>query len=138
MTQLNRLVYFSAATQLFTKAELVDLLSQAREKNKGLGISGILLYKDGSFLQLIEGEDASINALYASISKDPRHHDIVVVFDEPISERLFGDWSMGFYDLGDPAVKSLPGYSPFMGRSLTAESYADDSSGCLELLNLFR
>lgn len=138
MTQLHRLIYFSSAKDLFTKEELVALLGQAREKNERLGISGILLYKDGNFLQLIEGEPDAIKAIYTTISEDPRHHEMVVVFDEAVSERLFGDWRMAFYDLGDPAVQKLPGYSPFMNKKLKSDEFADESSGCLELLNLFQ
>lgn len=53
---IYRLVYVRAASELFSKAELLALLAQSREKNKRLGVSGLLLYRDGYFIQLFEGD----------------------------------------------------------------------------------
>lgn len=138
MDDLYRLAYVSSARHLFPKAELLALLSQARDKNVRLGITGMLLYKEGNFMQLIEGEKTAIHALFAAISADSRHHESVVMVDEPITERSFENWSMGFYDLADPVLQTLPGFSPFMNRSLDSQTFGDDPSGCLALFQLFR
>ena len=138
MDNLFRLAYVSSARHLFSKAELLALLNQARDKNARLGITGMLLYKDGNFMQLIEGEETTIHALFAAISADPRHHQSVVVLDESITERLFENWSMGFYDLADPALQTLPGFSSFMNRSLDSQTFGEDPTGCTALFRLFR
>jgi hypothetical protein len=133
-----RLLYVSSAIKPFSKSELADLLVVSRVNNSQYDITGMLLYKDGNFLQVLEGEEAAVRKLYEKISCDPRHTDRSVLFDEEIAEPLFRDWSMGFRDLGDSDIRNLPGFSPFMNRSLTAHDLKDDLSGCLEMLTFFR
>ena len=138
MPDLYRLAYFSSALQKFSKPQLLELLSKAREKNAALGITGMLLYKDGNLMQMIEGEEAPLHSLFKSISSDVRHHQILVIFDEPVKERLFADWTMGFHDLDDPALETLPGFSAFMNRPLGADEFKHEPNDCLALFKLFR
>lgn len=133
-----RLVYVSAASNLFEKPALLELLTQAREKNHRLGVTGMLLYKNGDFIQLLEGEEAVVKALYHTISDDPRHTGSIVLIEEHTDVRLFNDWSMGFRDLGDPEIQATPGYSAFLNTPLAAGSFENDPSGCLELFALFK
>ena len=135
---LYRMVYVSSATQLFTKPQLVTLLERARAANQGRGITGMLLYKDGNFIQLIEGARDQVRALYARIAKDERHRGIEVVFEGDVTERLFSEWSMGFRDLADPQLRSLAGFSDYMNSFTTPASWRRDPQGCLGLLSLFR
>jgi hypothetical protein len=133
-----RLVYVSSAVNPFSKQELLDLLAKSRANNERLDITGMLLYKDGDFMQLLEGDEQAVRKLYAVIAKDPRHEGTITLVDEAITERLFANWSMAFRDLNDAEVRQLPGFSPFMNRVLRAESFHDDPTGCLEMLRLFR
>ncbi|MCF8210111.1 MAG: BLUF domain-containing protein [Rhodoferax sp.] len=135
---MMQLVYVSSANTTFSNQELLDLLIRAREKNHSLGISGMLLYKGGNFMQALEGEEETVKKLFKTIQTDPRHHSTEVLLEEPITERSFADWSMGFRDLSDPAVLSTPGFTRFMNNPLTAETFRDDPTGCMELLNFFR
>jgi hypothetical protein len=91
-----QLVYVSSATRLMDTAELHDLLEKARAKNKASGITGMLLYQDGNFIQAIERPQTSIKQLLAALLRDPRHHHVTVVWERPASKRDFADWSMGF------------------------------------------
>ena len=93
-----QLIYASAATKPYTRTDLVDLLRVARQRNSAAEISGMLLYHDGSFLQVLEGPPANVEALYAKIQKDPRHHKCLLLSRETIQAREFEDWSMGFVD----------------------------------------
>ena len=135
---MYRIVYVSAATHSFSKTDLLELLAKAREKNQRLGITGMLLYKDGDFIQLLEGDQQAVKGLLNTISADPRHTGTIVMIEEEVDGRLFGDWSMGFRDYSDPEVQKTPGFSKFMNKPLSAETFDDDPSGCLELLALFR
>lgn len=137
-SSLYHIVYVSSASHLFSKQELLDLLEKAREKNHRLGITGLLLYRDGDFIQLLEGEKDAVETLFATISTDPRHSQTMVLLEEPTDQRLFDDWSMGFRDLSDPDVQATSGFSQYMNTRLVADSFADDPSGCLELMALFR
>ena len=130
-------VYFSSAIRPFDNDQLVQLLVRAREKNARLQITGLLLYKGGNFMQVLEGEEARVRALFDVINADPRHRGTEVILEEPTDHRVFGDWSMGFRNLADPEVQNLPGFSPFMSNPLTARHFKEDPTGCLALLNFF-
>ena len=135
---LYRIVYLSSATNLFDKPALLDLLRKAREKNQILGVTGMLLYKDGDFMQLLEGERATVKALYRTIAGDSRHSGTTLILEEDAPERLFSDWSMGFRDLSDPDVQATPGFSQFMNSRRVADGFGDNPAASLELLRLFQ
>jgi hypothetical protein len=113
----------------------VSLLDQSREKNTRLGITGLLLYKDGAFMQVLEGEDLCVENLYSTIEKDPRHRACTLLRWEVIKERCFPAWSMGFKDLQNVEIQRTPGYSPFMNEPLTSTNFQADPS---RAQNLFR
>ncbi len=93
-----QLVYASAATAPFTPDALKALLAKARMRNTTYGVSGMLLYHEGSFLQVLEGEPTHIDLIYHSIARDPRHRSPKVLFKSEIARREFPDWSMGYVD----------------------------------------
>lgn len=133
-----RVVYVSSAAGLFDKPALLDLLNKARENNRKLDVTGMLLYRDGDFIQLLEGERATVEALYRTIAGDPRHTGATLILEEYATERLFSDWSMGFRDLSNPDVQSTPGFSQFMNSRHVADGFGDDPAASLELLRLFQ
>jgi FAD-dependent sensor of blue light len=110
---LQQLIYSSTATKEFSEAHLSFLLLNARQNNQSLGVTGILLYDAGSFLQVLEGEGATIEALYRRISRDPRHAHVSKLLTREINAREFGEWSMGFVATKAIAT-SLPGYSDYL------------------------
>lgn len=91
---LVRLLYCSRAVD--TSPEAIEaILSQSRQHNPVSGITGILCYGGGIFLQAIEGGRMQVSELFGHIMKDPRHKDVAVLEFEEIDERRFGGWSMG-------------------------------------------
>lgn len=132
------LIYVSTALRAFSDADLIALLNQSREKNTRLGITGMLLYKDLSFIQLLEGPDEAVRCLVSTINRDNRHTGILILLDRQIQQRRCPNWSMGFQNLNDPALQSLPGYSEFMNESLDSERYQTDPNHAIRLLELFR
>ena len=91
---LVRLLYASRAID--TSHEAIDaILAQSRQFNPGSGITGILCYGGGIFLQAIEGGRMAISELYGHIQRDPRHKDVVLLDYQEISERRFAGWTMG-------------------------------------------
>lgn len=118
-TQLYRLVYVSRAVELLTEEQLSALLQQVRARNQSASITGLLLYKDLSFIQVLEGSRSSIDAVYSSISKDPRHFRVKILIDmEPINERSFPEWSMGFQRLDQQFDSKQVGFSNFLETEL--------------------
>ncbi len=93
-----QLVYASAATQPFTPEALKQLLTKARGRNAMFGVTGMLLYHRGSFLQVLEGPDAGVDRILASILKDARHTTARTLSRTTIATREFEAWSMGFVD----------------------------------------
>ena len=89
------IVYFSSSISLFQEADLVSLLQQSQHDNALAGISGILLINQGRIVQVLEGKQEIIEALYKRIEQDRRHTDVIKVVDVPIEERSFAGWSMG-------------------------------------------
>ena len=95
---LVRLLYASRA--LDTSAEAINaILTQSRQYNPTCGITGILCYGGGIFLQAIEGGRMPVSELYGHIQRDPRHKDVALLHYEEISERRFGGWTMGQVNL---------------------------------------
>jgi hypothetical protein len=91
---LVRLLYASRTVD--TTAEAIDaILAQSRQFNPTSGITGILCYGGGIFLQAIEGGRMPVSELYGHIQRDTRHKDVVLLHYEEISERRFGGWTMG-------------------------------------------
>ena len=95
---LVRLLYASRAVDTSPDA-IESILSQSREHNPATGITGVLCYGGGVFLQAIEGGRAQVSELFGHIQKDARHKDVVLLQFEEIAERRFGGWSMGQVNL---------------------------------------
>ena len=91
---LVRLLYASRAVDPSAGA-IETILSQSRQYNPASGITGILCYGGGIFLQAIEGGRMAVSELYGHIQRDTRHRDVVLLHYEEISERRFGGWTMG-------------------------------------------
>jgi hypothetical protein len=92
---LVRLLYVSRATVGEAEAIAEAILQTARQRNPASGITGVLCYGGGIFLQAIEGGREQINALYAQIVSDARHRDVNLLSYQEIRERRFGGWTMG-------------------------------------------
>jgi hypothetical protein len=132
------LVYVSAAQDKMSKEDLLDILEESREANARAGITGMLLYKDGNFMQALEGEESAVRELYGRISRDPRHRGVLTLVEGEREDRGFADWSMGFQDLSSPEARATPGYSEFMNMPLTAEEFSKNPGLCERLLWAFK
>lgn len=96
---LVRLLYVSRLSDQSNPACIDQILSESRTHNPSQGITGILCYGDGIFLQAIEGGRSAISDLYNHITRDKRHQDVVLLHFEEITERRFGGWTMGQVNL---------------------------------------
>lgn len=136
---LIALTYVSAAQHMMTSPELLEILKVSKENNRPLNITGMLLYRDGYFIQVLEGEEAAVVELFEKISQDDRHHHVLEVSREVIDNRSFGDWSMGYTnleELEDP--KSIPGYVDFLNTPFSIEMFQKSPSRATRLLQLFK
>jgi Sensors of blue-light using FAD len=132
------IVYASSASQAFSKSDLQALLEEIRPKNADLGVTGMLLYKDGNFMQALEGEEEVLTRLIRIIQHDSRHKGLLVLLRGTAEQRLFPDWSMGFRDLAEERAGKTPGYSDFMNTPLTDANFSQDPNHCMKLMLLFK
>lgn len=93
---VRRIVYLSTANGMPEDSDLFALLESARRSNARSGISGVLLYGSGSFLQVLEGTSPSIDDVFETIKQDPRHRNVIEVLNEEVDRAAFGKWSMAF------------------------------------------
>ncbi len=114
------LIYVSAQTRELTSLQLQGILETARKRNPAMQITGMLLYHQGSFLQVLEGERSKVEALFAKIETDSRHNKVAKVTTYFMHDRLFSNWSMGFADLTQDQLASIDGLNDFFknGNSL--------------------
>ena len=131
-------VYVSTAAVPFSDEALLALLEQSRTNNTRLALTGMLLYKDGQFMQALEGPDDAVRGLYEIIERDPRHKDVRALMIEPIAERHFPDWAMGFHTVTDEALRAIPGYSAFLDAPQETAAFWSDRSRAQWLLRWFR
>jgi hypothetical protein len=134
-TDLLQLVYVSAAATEFDDLSLERLLEKARATNSELGVTGVLLYKDRTFFQVLEGEPSTVVSLYDKIAKDHRHGNVLTLASERVKERNFGQWSMGY--IRSQSVEELDGFVDYFADR-TFLDLAGDSKRLDYILTSFR
>jgi hypothetical protein len=135
---MYRLVYVSSAVELFSEGELEDLLRQSRQNNAAVCVTGMLLYKDGNFMQCLEGSKGAVCTLEAKIRSDPRHRGMIVLLHEENAQPEFSEWAMGFKKLDSNTALEFPGYSDFLDLALVSEQFQMHPSKSLKLLLSFK
>lgn len=124
--ELVQIVYTSAATCAISNKDLTQILDVARRNNHSVNVSGILVFSEGSFLQVLEGPRIAVEAIYGRIATDPRHESTSVVRKQIIEEREFGEWSMAYVN-SDGSSDSHDGYVDYL-RSLEALAQGDGAA----------
>ncbi|WP_051227232.1 BLUF domain-containing protein [Oceanospirillum beijerinckii] len=110
MNHLHQLIYICSATRPLSEDDLIELLADAKGRNVERHITGILLYYQATFLQVLEGEAHELHHLYNAISNDPRVTGMVMLTDQVIGKRDFPDWSMAFKKVDDHEAENLEGF----------------------------
>jgi hypothetical protein len=135
--QLVSAVYVSSAVRPMPEGEILEILRVARQRNERLGITGMLLYRGGNFLQVLEGPAAAVDQLIDKIKKDPRHRGVILMSRKAIEDRQFGDWHMAFRNMSkNCAVEE--GYSPFLEPDAADEDLGEESQLVYRLLRRFK
>jgi len=101
-----RLIYTSMASASIKEPNIQDILKAARANNPNVDLTGVLLFHDDTFLQVLEGPKNAVLALVAKIETDPRNHGLIEIFREESEARIFPDWSMAYVPI-DTALVSV-------------------------------
>jgi hypothetical protein len=127
---LVRLMYVSRAVPAVDHEELLSILRKSKANNPALGVTGVLCYSEGTFLQVLEGGRSAVNRLYNRIAADPRHTQVELLSYEEIGERRFAGWSMGQVNMARLNPALLLKYS----ETATLDPYAVSGKVSLALL----
>jgi hypothetical protein len=130
--EMYQLLYASNAVNLMSEDELKLLLEQSRQKNRRLGIGGMLVYHEGAFLQILEGEESQINALFETIRSDKRHDNVTFLGARTVEERTFQSWDMAFQKLEKTDLAAFP-----VLRDLLIHSDRRGPEGLSEIVDTF-
>ncbi|EST09814.1 BLUF domain protein [Kalmanozyma brasiliensis GHG001] len=131
---LIQVVYTSSAkSRHMPLDEVKQILRASRSNNTALGITGLLLYRDGSFAQFLEGPADAVDSLYDKIERDSRHHGVIRVLRQPVAKRDFRQWSMAFRDL-DMVRKHRSHDSDCVGDEMAPEEHVNE--GFSQLMNV--
>lgn len=128
---LVRLLYASRAANEFGHDDLIAILRKSKVNNPRLGVTGVLCFADGIFLQALEGGRGQVSSLYNRIVADTRHRDACLLSFEEIGERRFEGWAMGQVNLGRLNPAQVIKYS----ESATLDPFALPAAASLALFN---
>jgi hypothetical protein len=122
-----QMLYVSGASAHMTDAGIKEILTASRRNNLRAGITGMLLWADGVFIQILEGEQEAVRALYRRIETDDRHRNLMLVLEQVADKRLFTEWSMGFKQLDAEKAEDKKLFQ--ISRSALADRIAGDDGG---------
>jgi hypothetical protein len=129
---MYELVYYSEADESLTIQDIEAILKTARGFNRSQNITGCLIYHNGEFIQILEGEEKAVKALYAKISKDPRHHNVTILMDGKTDKRVFQDWSMAYYRMDNNKLQEI-GEQLFVDNLKSFADFAEKPTDVVEL-----
>ena len=130
-----QLGYVSTASHEMRRDDLVQILEIARSINRVNGVTGLLLFHGGHFLQVLEGKEEAVRETFARIREDRRHRQLEVLFESEVDEGEFADWSMGFQALDGSEWLEFPHPD---GEPKDLRASVEDYGRAKELLLLLR
>jgi hypothetical protein len=134
---MHHIIYLSWAVSPFTSLQLKELLTLARRRNTELAITGLLLYGNQRFMQILEGEEEEVRALYELIKRDPNHHCIIAYADKPIAQRTFAQWAMAFQPSCPQQAAEMAGYLGSTDVAVNVSSLSATDKSLFDLLRSF-
>lgn len=104
------IIYISEATANLSEPALLTLLQQARAEHQHAQLTGLLVYREGRFLQIMEGPEAPLREFFSRVASDPRHGKLELLADGPKPSPDFQQWHMSFACAMPQRCAQLPGY----------------------------
>ena len=132
------MVYISSAKLSLTESEIIKIVEDAQINNEKSDVTGLLLFNKGNFMQLVEGQALTVEALYEKILQDNRHTEVKLLLKESITHRNFSNWTMGFRNIEklkkiNPDIRNL-----FLEEELNFSIYQNNPYGALQFLETFK
>ena len=114
--------------------ELAAILMESQKNNRELGITGMLMYSQGTYIQALEGDEKAVKDVYDIIQKDDRHKNVIELASGPLEERVFPEWSMAFIAPDPEKMHEIDGYTNPLHKQLFNE---DNDHTILNVLRTF-
>ena len=124
-------MYASRAVPAVDQEALLAIVRKSKTNNPAAGVTGVLCFSEGIFLQVLEGGRSQVSALYNRITRDPRHRDVVLLSYSEIGERSFAGWSMGQVNMG----RLNPGLLLKYSEAAVLDPYAVSGAVSMAMLN---
>ena len=137
MEEITQLIYTSAAVNELAEDELLRILESSVRRNSDQNITGMLLYSQGSFIQVLEGTASAVDMTMTRIQGDHRHGNIFVMSRKISKAREFSRWAMGFRQLNARDVTAWPGYAVFVAKGFQTCSLEQTPGLALDILKQF-
>lgn len=134
---VTQLIYISSALHQLSDAELDLILESSVSHNTTSGITGMLLYSEGNFLQVLEGSAAAVEETYQRICHDPRHNNFFLISKEQIPQREFAAWQMGFRRLTKLDAANRPTYAPLFENGFDPQQLSSQSGLAADMMREF-
>lgn len=131
-------IYVSKATIPMDEHEVSELSRKAAENNLQAGLTGMLMYAGGFFMQVLEGDKHFVEHVIGIIKKDPRHADFVTIASGYVSKRLFPSWSMGVINLESERRRNFLNDAKVLSEFLEMTKQACISNTTIAALKYFR
>lgn len=131
---MKYLVYISTAYKLLNQDELLDILTISRKNNQQRDLTGILLYGEGTFIQVLEGEEETLKQTYKDIEADDRHKNVIKMTEGESEERNFKNWAMGFKAINAAELSKFEGYINPQSRGFLQN---DNSNSIINMIKTF-
>jgi len=122
------LIYVSQSVKPTSRKELEGIIDISRKFNRSNGITGCLLYQDGYYMQMLEGEREILFSLMEKIKANPLHRGVRLVIEGPTNRRFFMDWGMVLRDLSP--LQDSPNFSEWQHRKINFFELAEDAHLC--------
>ncbi len=130
--------YISSTSRPMSHEALLSLLNECRRNNEKLGVTGLLMYANNTFLQVVEGEDDVVDNLVERICGDERHDEIQMLRRTEIDERRYGQWSMGYNEVSEQDLEEIEGLRNFSAEDFDFSLLVDNESVVDTLLERYR
>ena len=133
--KLHQIIYISTAEPVLTEDVLLELLTESQKRNAANEVTGLLLHSDGNIIQIIEGPQDAVKALYAKIAKDRRHRGVTLMSSKAIEQRDFPKYKMGFKRARSKDFKeSIPNFSKIVDDGKFSQ---EEFEGVSKLVTIF-
>jgi len=132
---INQLIYSSSASKKMLKSDLYIILRQARKNNESIGVTGLLIYADKYFFQVLEGQKEVVSQLFEKISNDKRHYDVQILGESDLDICAFPNWKMAYATPSDRELATWAGLHSTTTVEATLKRLKSESSRVSEFLS---